>query len=136
MVVDFRKIYKQLKHWSYPIMRIDRIFSKLHDRRLWSTLDVKSSYYNITEDTRKYTAFTAQYGKYEFLHVTFGIQIAPSYLAAMINKTLKRTGLLLCIFRQHYYIIKSKKEPLNQPDKCFATHTKQILNLNWLNVTF
>ena len=58
-------------------MKIDRIFSKLHGTKLFSTLDVSSNYYNITitKDSRKYTAFKNEYGKYEFHHVPFGIYI-------------------------------------------------------------
>ena len=60
---------EQLEFWSYPLMRIGRIFSKLHRAKLFSTFDVGSSCWNITvaKDSRKYTAFTTEYGKYEFL---------------------------------------------------------------------
>ena len=66
MAVDFRMINGQLEYWSYPLMRIDGIFSKLDSPKLIPTSKVRSSYYNITvsEDGRKYTAFTTEYGKY------------------------------------------------------------------------
>ena len=69
MVVGFRKMNEQLEYWSYPLMCIDIIFSKLNGSKLFSTLAVRSRYYNITiaEDSRQYTAFTTEYGKYEFL---------------------------------------------------------------------
>ena len=56
MVVDFTKINKQLEYWSYPLMKINKIFSNLDVIKLFSTLNVKSGYYNITvaEDGRKY----------------------------------------------------------------------------------
>ena len=76
MVIDFRKIIEQYENWSYPLMRIGRIFSKLHDMKIFSTYISSyispyisiSSYYNITvtEDSKTYTAFTTEYGKYEF----------------------------------------------------------------------
>ena len=39
----------------------------------FSTWDVRSAHYNITiaEDNRQYTAFTTEYGKYEFLKSPF-----------------------------------------------------------------
>ena len=88
MVVDFRKIKQQHKYWSHPVMSIDRIFSKVYGPRLFLTLDVRSVYYNITvaEDSRKYTTFTTEYGKYEFLRVLFGICVAPIYFALMIKR--------------------------------------------------
>ena len=56
-------------------MRIDRIFPKLYGAKLVSTLGVTSGYYNITiaENSRKHTAFSTEYGKYELVKVPFGI---------------------------------------------------------------
>ena len=73
MVVDFRKMNEQLEYWFYPLMCIDRIFSKLKGSNLFSTFNVRSGYYNITvaEDSRQYTAFTTEYGKYESLKSPF-----------------------------------------------------------------
>ena len=58
-VAGFRKINEQLKYSSYPLMRIGRIISKLYKAKLYSTLDVRSDYYNITidENSRKYSLF-------------------------------------------------------------------------------
>ena len=69
MVVDFRNVNEQLEYLSFPLVHIDRIFSKLNGSKLFSTLDVRSGYYNITiaEESRQYTAFTTEYGKYESL---------------------------------------------------------------------
>ena len=43
MVVDFRKSNEQLEYWPFPLMRIQRIFSKLHGTNVCSTLDVRFS---------------------------------------------------------------------------------------------
>ena len=71
IVADFWKINEQLEYWSYTLMRIHRIFSKLPATNLLSTLGIWSGYYNITisENSRKYTTFPTEYGKYKFLHV-------------------------------------------------------------------
>ena len=78
MVVDFKKIAEQLKYQSYPLMGIDRIFSKLHAAKLFSTLNVRVSYYNITvaKGSPKYATVTTECAKYKFLHVPFGIHVA------------------------------------------------------------
>ena len=85
--VDFRKINVQLKYWPYAVMGIDRIFSKLHETNLFSTLDARSCYYSITmaENSRIYAVFTTGYGKYEFPHVAFGIHVAQNYSTMMKN---------------------------------------------------
>ena len=130
MGVDFRKIHEQLEYWSYPFMRIDRIFSKLHRTKLFSTLDVRSGYNNITmvEHGRKYTAFTTEYGKYEFLCVPFGIHVTPRYFVIMINENLK--GLDVCFTYLDSIIIYSKtdREYLNQNGQVLIISEKPILN--------
>ena len=45
---------------------MDRIFQKLHLAKLFSTLDERFGYFNITvgKDSIKYAAFRTEYGKY------------------------------------------------------------------------
>ena len=101
-----------MNNWNTcpPPMHIDRIFSKLNGFNLFSTLYVRSGYCNITmaEDSRQYTAFTTEYGKYEFLRVLFCIHAAPSYFTLMINETLK--GLDFCFAYLDDIIIYLKNE--------------------------
>ena len=113
---------EQLEYWSYPLMCIDRIFSKLNGSKLFSTLDVRSGYYNITiaEDSRQYTAFTTEYGKYEFLRIPSGIYVVPSYFALMINETLK--GLDFFFTYLDDIIIYSKTEQQH------LDHIRQVFN--------
>ena len=109
MVVEFRKMNEQLGYWPYPLMCIDRIFSELNASKLFSTLDVRSGYYNITiaDKSRQYTAFT-EYGKHKFLRVPICIEVASSYFALMINETLK--GLGFCFAYLNDITICSKTE--------------------------
>ena len=109
MVLDFRKINEQITYWSYPLMWIDRILSECHGTKLFFTLDVRFSYYNITvaKCSHKCTAFTTKYGRYEFLPVPFGVHKTAGYFAIMINETLK--GLDIC-FAYLDRMIYSKKE--------------------------
>ena len=44
----FQKKKEQLEYWSYQLMSIDRIFSKLQGVNLFPRLDLRSGYYNIT----------------------------------------------------------------------------------------
>ena len=87
MVVNFRKFNEQLEYLSLHFMYIDRIFSILNSSKSFSILDVRSGYYNImiAEESRQFTAFTIEYGIYEFLRVPFGIHVAPSYFTLMIK---------------------------------------------------
>ena len=68
-----------------------RISSKVYGAKLSSTLEDRSSCFNVTlvEDSSKYIAFTTRYGKYKFRHIPFGNHIAPRYFAMVISETLK-----------------------------------------------
>ena len=101
---------EKLEYWSYHLMQIDKIFLKLHGMKFYSNLDVRSNYYKITvaRDSRKYTVFTTEYGKNEFVRESFGIHVAPSYFALMIHETLQ--GLDFCFAYLDDFIIDSKTE--------------------------
>ena len=62
----------------------------------------------VAEGSRKYGAFTTEYGKYDFLHVQFDIHGAPSYFAMLISETLK--GLDFCFAYLDNIIFYSKLE--------------------------
>ena len=96
MVVYFRMINEQLRYCSYPLIGVDRIFLKLHGAKLFTTLDVRSSYYNImvAKEDRKFNCIYYKIWKIEGSWIPFGIHIAPSYFALMINEALK--GLEFC----------------------------------------
>ena len=104
----------QENEWAAHILALhtdeNKIFQKPHSRKLFFKLDARSGYYNITvaEDIWKYTAFTNEYGKYEFPCVLFGKPVTPSYFTRVINETLK--GLDFCFAFLDNIIIYSKTE--------------------------
>ena len=107
-MVNFRKINEQLEYLPYPLIRIDRIFSKLQDEKLFPILDLRSGYYNITV-AKKYPAFTTEYFRYEFLHILYGIHIAPNYFSMIIKKPLKDCAFASQIL-MHNHLLKKRKE--------------------------
>ena len=82
MVVSSKKINEQFKYWSFTLIGIESTCKKLYGAKLFTTLDVRSGYFNITvsENSRKYIAFTIDYEKCECIQASFGIHVAPSYL--------------------------------------------------------
>ena len=119
-------------------MKTARIFSKPYGAKLFSTLDVQSGYYNITVDehSRKSTAFTTEYRKYEFLHIPFGIHVVPNYFAMMINETLK--GLDFCFAYLDSIINYSKiaKEHLDHMRQIFDSINEANIKLKLTKYDF
>ena len=126
-VVDFRKINEWLEYWSFSLLRIDKISSKLHDAKLFSSLDVSSGYYNIigADDKGKCTTCRMEYGKYEFLkEFLLESMKLPSFFAVMINEILQ--GLTFCFAYLDNIIIylDSEKRILKPPPISIWPHTQ------------
>ena len=62
-----------------------------HGARIFTTLDLRSSYYhiNLDEESKAKTAFVTPFGKYEFNSVPFGLAQAPAYFQQLISIVLQ-----------------------------------------------
>jgi len=73
--IDFRKLNAVTKKDSYPLPRIDDIFDQLSGNSWYSTLDLKSGYWQVkirSEDKEK-TAFSVGNGLWQFKVMPFGL---------------------------------------------------------------
>ena len=67
------------------------MYAKLKGAKVFSTIDLRSSYNHIAlgKSSRAKTTFVTPFGKYEFLMVPFGLAQAPAYFQLLMNKVLK-----------------------------------------------
>jgi hypothetical protein len=113
---DFRRLNDATRKDSYPLPRINEIISTLAGAKLFSTMDCKSGYHQLAlkpEDAHK-TAFTTQYGLYEWKVMPFGLCNAPSSwqrLMDLLMAGLNWHGVLIYLddvlvfgkdFEEHY----------------------------------
>lgn len=92
--IDFRRLNAVTKKDKYPLPLIQDIFDQLSGASIFSTLDLKSGYWQIPvrpKDIEK-TAFVCHVGQFEFLRLPFGLCNAPSAFQRLMNKVL--AGLL------------------------------------------
>ena len=73
-----------------PLPKIDEIYARLKDSKIYSTFDMRSGYYHmvLSEDTRPKSAFVSAYGKWEFKRCPFGLAQAPAYFQRLVNEVL------------------------------------------------
>ena len=84
LCVDYRKVYalqQEVKYTDkstgclslYPLPKIDKMFSKLGDATMFSTIDLHSRYYHIglTRESRAKSAFIVPMGKWQFKRTPF-----------------------------------------------------------------
>ena len=103
MCVDFRKIndlQPQVRRVDsatsgnislVPLPKIDEMYAALRGAKIFTTLDLQSSYYhiNLDKESKAKTAFVTPFGKYEFNSVLFGLAQAPAYFQQLISMVLQ-----------------------------------------------
>ena len=73
--IDYRKLNTVTTGQAHPLPRVDDILDSLGDAHYFSTLDLKSAYWQISVDEkdRHKTAFVTQRGLFEFNRMPFGL---------------------------------------------------------------
>jgi hypothetical protein len=87
MCVDYRPLKAVTIKNKYPLSRTDILFDQLSKAKVFSKIDLRSSYHQIKicpEDIPK-TAFSTRYGLYEYLVMSFGLTNAPAHFMYLMN---------------------------------------------------
>ena len=88
--VDYRALNKSTKKQSHPLPRIDDSLDQLFGGYYFSTLDLKSGYWQIPmkEKDKKKTAFTCHKVLFHFNVMLFGLCNAPATLQHLMRIVL------------------------------------------------
>jgi hypothetical protein len=87
LCVDYRPLNAVTVKNKYPLPRIDILFDKLSKAKVFSKIDLRSSYHQIKihpEYVPK-TDFSTRYGLYEYLVMSFGLTNAPVHFMYLMN---------------------------------------------------
>ena len=96
--VDYRKINEVTRKDSYALPRIDDTLDSLSGTEYFTTLDLKSGYWQVEvdEDSRQYTAFVTYGGLYQFKVIPFGLCNAPSTFQRLMEAVLQGLQWTIC----------------------------------------
>ena len=89
--IDFRKLNDVTTKDAHPLPRIDDTLELLKGAKLFSTLDLKSGYWQvpIREEHNSKTAFRTSSGQlYEFNRLPFGLCNVPITFRRLIDNVL------------------------------------------------
>jgi hypothetical protein len=91
MCVDFRSLNKVTKPNAYSLPLIDDILSLLGNAKHFTTLDLKSGYWQVLmdEESQEKTAFACHKGLFQFRVMPFGLSNAPAVFQELMNVVLQ-----------------------------------------------
>ena len=104
--VDYRRLNDITIKDTYPIPRIDELVADLGGAERFTTLDLAEGYYQvpIAEEDKFKTAFTTEFGLYEFNVMPFGLTNAPATFQGMKERVLRphiESGLMYDLVTAH-----------------------------------
>jgi hypothetical protein len=113
MRVDYRPLNEVTIKNEYPLPRINLLFDQLTRARVFSKLDLRSSYHQIRirpEDIPK-TTFTTRYGLFQYLVMFFGLTNAPTHFTYLMNSMfMPELDKIVVVFIDDILIYSKNKE--------------------------
>ena len=99
LCIDFRRLNAKIIPDRQPIPRVQDILDGLKGQVLFSTLDMSQAYHQgeISEESRKYTAFSTPWSLLEWVRIPYGLSNAPPCFQRFINETLGSLKDKICV---------------------------------------
>ena len=111
--IDLRRINQRSVADAYYLPRIDETLDTLAGAKYFTSLDLKSGYWQVEmeEDAKQYTAFTVgPLGFYECNRMPFGLKNAPATFQRLMQRVLGDLHLNGCVVYIDDIVIYSKTE--------------------------
>ena len=106
--IGFRKLNDVTTKDAHPLPRIDDILEALKGPKFFSTLDLKSRYWQvpIKEEHKSKTPFRTSAGRlYEFNRLPFGLCNAPATFSRLMDNVLSELSWEACLYYLHDIIV-------------------------------
>jgi hypothetical protein len=89
---DYRRLNKITIRDQYPLPKIRDILNNFKGASYFTTLDLASGFYQVEmkPEHRELTAFTTEFGNFEFLVMPFGLMNAPLTFQRLVDKVFNQ----------------------------------------------
>lgn len=132
--VDYRRLNAITKRDVYPLPLMDDVFDRLAGAKWFSSLDLKSGYWQMLVDPADVskTAFVTPDGLFEFLRLPFGLNNAPSTFQRLMDRVLANLKWQMCLVYLDDILIfgRSFEEHQQRLDLVLSALEKAGLTLN------
>ena len=134
--IDYRRLNSITQKDVYPLPRIDDVIERLNGSRVFSTLDLRSGYFQVplALDERDKTAFITPEGLWQFNRLPQGLKNSPSVFQRLMNQTLGSLRWDVCLAYLDDIIVYSSsfdQHLLDVNKVCQVLHTSNFkLNYN------
>ena len=88
--LDPKNLNKAVKRPKYQMPTLDEVLPKLSKVKVFTTLDAKDGFYQISldETSSKLTTFWTPFGRYRYLRMPFGVSAAPEEFECKLHEHL------------------------------------------------
>ena len=100
MCIDYRTLNSKTRKDSYALPRIEEVFDVLNGATVFSTIDMKSGYYQVEveESHKERTAFTVgPLGFFEYNKMPFGLSNSPATYQRLMEECLGDYNMKICV---------------------------------------
>ena len=91
LYIDYRQLNRVTIKNRYPLLMIDDLFDQLRGARVYSKIDLHTSYHQsrVREADIPKTTFKKQYGHFEFIVMPFGLTNAPAAFMDLMHRVFQ-----------------------------------------------
>ena len=120
LVINYCTLNKVTRKFTWPMPKVEDIFSKLNGAKYFSTLDLWAGYHHIPLDKSSIpkTTFNSTFGKYEYVKLPFRLAQAPGYFQELMTDILKEFDFTITYLDDIIIFSRTAEEHLS--------HTKQV----------
>ena len=133
LVIEYIALNKVTRKFTWPMPKVEDIFSKLNSAKYFSTLDLWPGYQHIPLDKSSIpkTAFNSPFGKYEYVKVPFWLAQAPAYFQELMTGILKDFNFAIAYLDDIIIFSKTAEEHLSHIKQDFEKLCTAKLSMNF-----
>ena len=130
---DYRLLNQVTKPDSYPIKFLHDFISELHGKKIFSTIDIKSAFWQIhmSPESAKKTAISTPFGLFEFTRMPFGLSNASQTFQRNMDMLFRHMTNVFCYIDDVLIASESEEEHLRSLDEVFQIFHDNQFEINY-----